>query len=80
MGSSLNIGANYYIDNSSPSDLYYLVNDKESTYTFNQKTNQITIATLINSNDYYGPLTMLGRNYNLTITHQVILLIQMMLN
>ena len=67
MGSSLNIGANYYIDNSSPSDLYYLVNDKESTYTFNQKTNQITIATLINSNDYYGPLTMLGRNYNLTI-------------
>ncbi|WP_304123630.1 hypothetical protein [Methanosphaera cuniculi] len=62
----LNIGSVLFMDNSETSILDTMANGKKLP-TFNQKTKNITIFCLSNTNDYYGPLTNLGLGQTLQL-------------
>ena len=62
----LNIGSVLFMDNSETSILDTMANGKKLP-TFNQKTKNITIYCLTDTNDYYGPLTNLGRGQELSL-------------
>ena len=63
----LNSSSNYYPDNSNTSDFFILVNGEATGQTFNQKTQNLTIACLIKTDSYMGHLLSLGRNYTLAL-------------
>ena len=64
----LTSGSNYYLDNSDVSNIYIQTNGKPSNYTFNQKTKQLRISCLIDTDLYFGYITSLGRGYSLNLT------------
>ncbi|WP_304123405.1 hypothetical protein [Methanosphaera cuniculi] len=61
-------GSNYYLDNSNVSNIYIQTNGKPSNYTFNQKTKQLRISCLIDTDLYFGYITSLGRGHSLNLT------------
>ena len=62
----LNIGSVLFMDNSEPSILEAMANGKKLP-VINQKTKNITIYCLTDTDDYYGPLTNLGRGQSLQL-------------
>ena len=62
----LNIGSVLFMDNSDTSILDTLVNGKKLP-VINQKTKNLTIFCLSNTNDYFGPLTNMGRGQSLQL-------------
>ena len=62
----LNIGSVLFMDNSDTSILDTLVNGKKLP-VINQKTKNLTIFCLSNTNDYFGPLTNMGRGQTLQL-------------
>ena len=62
----LNIGSVLFMDNSDTSIIDTLVNGKKLP-VINQKTKNLTIFCLSNTNDYFGPLTNMGRGQSLQL-------------